>query len=174
MAMRKMGHDESFMVVAAFRYALGRSTYASVIVPNELRRLWHRLPVSDQNLIIREIDDADEANRLGDRLLDAPDWLRLRNEMKERKQEEESEPDECYSCGYESDDLKMFENDFLQRVIGGEAPAERLLCKFCAATHLDTTNMTRSNDRGDVKLYKSVAWIANRLLDEIREIKNDD
>lgn len=46
------------ILVYAFRYALGRRSYAVGIVINELKRNWKDFPEHDRELIKREIRDA--------------------------------------------------------------------------------------------------------------------
>lgn len=41
----------------------------------------------------------------------------------------------------------------------------KILCRICANTHLGRAQ--------DINLARSVGWIANMLLDEIRELKDD-
>jgi hypothetical protein len=45
------------------------------------------------------------------------------------------------------------------------------LCEICHSTHLGIAVLAPSQCP-DVKLYKSIAWIANRLLAEIKERHN--
>jgi hypothetical protein len=78
MSEKTMTGYEAFMVIAAFRYALGRTSYASAIVPKEIRRLWPRLPQSDRELIVREITAAMVRDQLGHDC-DRQEWVALRD-----------------------------------------------------------------------------------------------
>jgi hypothetical protein len=49
---------EQFVVIAAFRYTLGRRSYAVSIITQWLIKNWDNIGVNDQNLIRREIQDA--------------------------------------------------------------------------------------------------------------------
>lgn len=53
--LQHLNADEGFMVIAAFRYCLGRASYAPGIAMQEIRRLRHRLEPNDVALIAREI-----------------------------------------------------------------------------------------------------------------------
>ena len=68
-----MDANRAFIYVAAFRYALGRRSYAPSLVADELRRVWRELPASAHELILREIRAEKD---LGDKC-DADTWLSL-------------------------------------------------------------------------------------------------
>jgi hypothetical protein len=63
---------DEFMFVAAFRYALGRRTYAVSLVIGELRRFWPALSTNTRVLIMTEIDRARERDERDNRY---PGWL---------------------------------------------------------------------------------------------------
>ena len=69
--------------------------------------------------------------------------------------------DECECCGYKTT---------LQEYQEGTPRLSYWLCEVCANTYLAkaVAYPTQCVDSG---LYKSIAWIANRLLDEIRKGK---
>jgi len=53
------------VIVYAFRYALGRVTFASMVMAETLTAVWPELPVKTRSLIRREIIDAISAGRAG-------------------------------------------------------------------------------------------------------------
>jgi len=63
--------NEREVLIYAFRYTLGRSTYATGIMQDVLRSEWNRMSLPDQQLIKREIN---EAPSLGMEEVDAPGW----------------------------------------------------------------------------------------------------
>jgi len=69
---------------------------------------------------------------------------------------------ECHNCGYPTDVLHR------HQFLPDEEPLE--LCDVCYRTFLG--HATGSSRHCDVpKLYKSVAYVANMVLAEIRELK---
>lgn len=70
---------EYFVVIAAFRYALGRRSYAPSIIVSFLVKNWKKLSESDQKLIKKEIKEAIERGRAGDQYCDVPEWERVLN-----------------------------------------------------------------------------------------------
>ena len=60
----------------------------------------------------------------------------------------------CDCCDYTPTDLKRYSG--------------LLLCEICYSTYLSEAAIAPSQCP-DVQLYKSIAWIANRLLAEIKE-----
>lgn len=56
---------EQFIVVAAFRYALGRRSYAVSIITQWLIKNWNEIHPNDQKLIKKEIQEALDNNRAG-------------------------------------------------------------------------------------------------------------
>lgn len=65
---------DGFIAVAAFRYALGRSTYAVSHVIGWLRTNWPLLSQNDKDLIFREIMEAERRGTLG-MDMDRREWL---------------------------------------------------------------------------------------------------
>lgn len=53
------------MVMYAFRYALGRNTYAVSTVSDYLIQFWHRFKPHTREQIIKEIEEAIERNEAG-------------------------------------------------------------------------------------------------------------
>lgn len=68
----------------------------------------------------------------------------------------------CQNCGYPQKELRSF--SFWSR---HEKYDEVLLCELCAQTHLGHA----LSDSGDPKLYMSLAYIANLLLDRINQLE---
>jgi hypothetical protein len=68
---------DSFFIIAAFRYALGRRTYATSIVGEKLIEAAPELGPSDKALIVHEIDKAIERNCAGDPC-DVEEWQRVK------------------------------------------------------------------------------------------------
>jgi len=67
---------EHFIVVAAFRYALGRKPYAVSIVVDFLIKNWSKIPKSDRALIMREILEALDKHDAGMKM-DETEWMRV-------------------------------------------------------------------------------------------------
>lgn len=67
---------QPFILVAAFRYALGRRTYAVQVVAKALVANRDRLPAEDRHLIVREIRQAVAAAQAGGDC-DVRDWQRV-------------------------------------------------------------------------------------------------
>ena len=80
------------------------------------------------------------------------------------------EVSECYNCGYETE-TEEYTSDYGE-AIRHNFPEVIRLCDVCANTHLG--NATRyPRVCPDVKLYTSIAYIANMILDAIRKDKHD-
>jgi len=76
-------------------------------------------------------------------------------------------PEECDNCGYET------------KVERYEEPVRSVckedvfwLCEVCANTHLSKAIQYPAQCSAAM-LYKSIGWIANRLLDEIKTLKQN-
>ena len=67
---------EENMVVFAFRYALGRKTYAVKEVSDYLIDNWHRFSPHTKDQIVRDIDRAIEINEAGHEC-DINAWKRI-------------------------------------------------------------------------------------------------
>ena len=65
------------MLIAAFRYCLGRQSYATSTMQDVLRQAWPKLPIVDKALYNSEIKQARNNGALGDQRIDAPGWLAL-------------------------------------------------------------------------------------------------
>jgi hypothetical protein len=72
----------------AFRYALGRMTYAVGQVSDEIIRVAANLSPGVRNVMIREIDEADKSERLGMQM-DAARWYRVRAALVELEKQTE-------------------------------------------------------------------------------------
>lgn len=83
-------NDLSCIVFYAFRYALGRMTYAVHDVATFIMLNTHLLETKDMELMIEEITEAHEQDRLG-MSCDVETWLNLQecliNTLKQRKEE---------------------------------------------------------------------------------------
>lgn len=69
--------DQRDLLVYAFRYVLGRQTYATATMQDVLRISWLQLERENRVLFKREIREARDRRRLGDERIDAPRLLRL-------------------------------------------------------------------------------------------------
>lgn len=67
--------NEDFIYAAAFRYALGRATYAPTIVTEEIKAHIDEFPKHSLKLFIREIDQAASLGWECDR----DTWINFRN-----------------------------------------------------------------------------------------------
>mgnify|MGYP001774438615 CR=1 FL=1 len=57
--------DDELVLIAAFRYALGRATYMPSVVAGTLLRLWPQLSQNTRSLIHKEIAEALAHDRAG-------------------------------------------------------------------------------------------------------------
>jgi hypothetical protein len=79
--MQINGEDFDLVVIAAFRYALGRRTYIVPAVTNFIKANSRHIPKLVKEMIISEITDAENHEydkSLGDEI-DAKEWLSLRD-----------------------------------------------------------------------------------------------
>lgn len=67
---------EQFVVIAAFRYALGRRSYAVSLISDWLIKNWKEISINDQTLIKREIQEALDRDRAGMQM-DRQDWEKV-------------------------------------------------------------------------------------------------
>ena len=72
---------------------------------------------------------------------------------------------ECESCGYHTW-LGKFRKEWRR----GEEDGDRLLCEVCSSTFL-ASHLDSPSHVSDPTLYKSIGYIANMILDEIRRSK---
>lgn len=80
------GEDFDLVVIAAFRYALGRRTYIVPALCNFIKANNKHIPNYAKEIIISEITDAEYHKYgmfLGDDI-DAKEWLNLRTYLKEQ------------------------------------------------------------------------------------------
>ena len=68
--------DDRLILIAAFRYALGRMSYMPSVVAGVLTQCWSSLTGHDQRLIKREIADAIERGHAG-MSCDVATWRRV-------------------------------------------------------------------------------------------------
>lgn len=68
----------SFMAVCAFRYCMGRQSYAVGICIEWLKANWGRILPNDRAVIVRDLEEEfskpQEYRRLGNPLIDEPRW----------------------------------------------------------------------------------------------------
>lgn len=76
--------DLRIFIIAAFRYALGRSTYVVPTIASIIYKNRESLDDNTINLIIQEIEEAEDRNGLGMEI-DATEWLGLKVSLKEYK-----------------------------------------------------------------------------------------
>jgi len=67
---------EQFVVIAAFRYALGRRSYAVSLIAHWLIKNWNEISINDQNLIRREIQEALDHDCAGMEM-DKEEWRKV-------------------------------------------------------------------------------------------------
>ena len=63
--MTKIDTQDRFLIIGAFRYALGRSTYVTLETAQWLIKHWEQIDENTQVLIRKEIDWALEEDRAG-------------------------------------------------------------------------------------------------------------
>jgi len=76
----------SVFITAAFRYALGRQTYAVGCVCEILESIVNEMPLKDRELIVKEIDRAISQGNAGARI-DVSCWKRIKRAMKKKEGE---------------------------------------------------------------------------------------
>ena len=74
--MKVQNPDDAIVLIAAFRYALGRATYFVPYVVDFILRNWDDLDVNDRNLIVKEILEARSQNNIGHDC-DRNEWERI-------------------------------------------------------------------------------------------------
>lgn len=74
--------NERLIAVFAFRYALGRQTYAPGVVAEHITRHLASFPEHERRQLTQEIDRAEEDGMLGD-ACDAAVWRGLRATLQE-------------------------------------------------------------------------------------------
>lgn len=68
--------DQRDLLIYAFRYCLGRRTYATHTMQQALKQAWPNLSAGDRAMYKREIREAQENMHLGDDC-DAQGWLEV-------------------------------------------------------------------------------------------------
>lgn len=68
--------DAEEILHCAFRYALGRSTYVTCTMADAIIHAWPSLSARMRNVILREIQDADDRNQIG-MDMDRRQWMRV-------------------------------------------------------------------------------------------------
>ena len=68
--------DDREILIYAFRYALGRMTYSTLTVSNEIINNWDEISLGDQQLFQKEIKEAIEENRAG-MDCDVASWMKV-------------------------------------------------------------------------------------------------
>ena len=74
--MKVRNGDDAIVLIAAFRYALGRATYIVPYVVDFILRNWDELDMSDRDLIAKEILEARSQNNIGPDC-DRKEWDRI-------------------------------------------------------------------------------------------------
>lgn len=77
---QKLSLDEEILLACAFRYCLGRRTYVVSSCVSELKKKYHLLGDHFKERTMKEIDEADFEENLGDSF-DAREWRTIRNLM---------------------------------------------------------------------------------------------
>lgn len=84
--------DFSLTILCAFRYALGRMTYVTDVIPEFIRNNIDNIFTKDINIMISEIDEHRQWERGLGMECDKHNWLRLRqflcNELAKRDEDE--------------------------------------------------------------------------------------
>lgn len=70
--------DFSLIILCAFRYAIGRMTYVTDVVPEFIENNIDDILTKDINIMIREIDEYGQYERGLGMECDKQNWLRLR------------------------------------------------------------------------------------------------
>ncbi len=73
---------------------------------------------------------------------------------------------DCDNCGYPAPTVQTHKS-CVQR----SADDEVFLCEICYCTFLSNPTMYPSLHRDDKELFGGLAWIGNKILDEIRKAK---
>ena len=71
------------LLIYAFRYALGRQSYAPHTVIEIITTNLSTISQSDRSLFIREIDEAISNHSAGDPIIDESRWIALSTKLKE-------------------------------------------------------------------------------------------
>ena len=74
--MKIENDDDRLILIAAFRYALGRMTYMPSVVAGAIESCWPELTEHDRRLIRNEINEAIERGHIGMQC-DAATWGRV-------------------------------------------------------------------------------------------------
>jgi len=77
---QKLGLDEEILLACAFRYCLGRRTYVVSSCTSQLKKKYHLLSDHFKFRTMKEIDEADFEENLGDSF-DVREWRTIRNLM---------------------------------------------------------------------------------------------
>lgn len=81
---RQLTADERTIAVFAFRYALGRMTYAPSLVAGYITEHLDSFTEQDRKQMVDEIEDAERDRLLGD-ACDAEVWLELKDRLMKRE-----------------------------------------------------------------------------------------
>lgn len=73
-----MSKDHRDIMLFAFRYALGRKTFAPIIVQEYIKKHSKEFTAKDYEQIAKEIEQAERDNCLGDPEIDAPQWINFK------------------------------------------------------------------------------------------------
>ena len=83
--MTQLNDNMQAILFYAFRYVLGRSTYAVLDVVEEIVRYWGCLAQRHKDLMVKEIKEAIEKERYGMEI-DKDQWMRILQLEKEDQQ----------------------------------------------------------------------------------------
>lgn len=79
--MIKLLEIDTYLIIYAFRYCLGRQTYCVMTMTGELTKHWKSLEPNDRALIKCEIREREnsiyDGNGLGNPNIDRPYWLKI-------------------------------------------------------------------------------------------------
>lgn len=82
----------------------------------------------------------------------------------EKRKDDRGDAIECECCGYWAA-TSVFEGH--AEGLHALEKRETYLCEVCSSTHLSLA-VTYPSQCPDARLWMSIGWIANRILDEIR------
>ena len=71
-----MNRDESAVYICALRYALGRRTYITSIISEQLIDKWGSITETDKSIIVKEIKEAINKKEAGDDC-DVANWTKV-------------------------------------------------------------------------------------------------
>ena len=82
--------DFATLCICAIRYCFGRKTYMPSLVQEIVLDNVDKISDNDLDLIIRDVEEMEEWD-YGDPVIDKPNWVRFREEMKEEREKRKNE-----------------------------------------------------------------------------------